>query len=117
MPYLEAYFCEAKPVPQPVMTRKSRRMCYRISYRLPSVYSWGPKDRRNNLSWHPFRHALTTELSEAGLDHTLIQMCMGWSGSAADMPRHYLHPENLDAKVIAKHPFLKMWECCIITQI
>jgi integrase len=108
MPYLGAYSYEAKPVPQPVMTKKFRRMCCRISYRLPSVYNWGPRDRRDNLSWHAFRHALTTALFEAGLDHTLIQMWMGWSGSATDMPRHYLHPENLDAKVMAKHPFLKM---------
>lgn len=68
--------------------------------------------RPRNYGWHAFRHSVTIALSEAGLNDTMISNWMGWrSGNpAAPLVRTYSRgAEQLDAKVQAKHPFIKLW--------
>ena len=64
---------------------------------------------RLNCSWHAFRHALDSALLEAGIDHLLVRRWMGWK-SYQGMEALYYIPNNLQAKVMAKHPFLKYWK-------
>jgi integrase len=68
--------------------------------------------RPRNYGWYAFRHSLTTALAEAGLSDTIIMNWMGWwSGNpAAPLIHTYTRgAQDIDAKVQAKHPFIKLW--------
>lgn len=67
--------------------------------------------RKRGLGWHAFRHALTSALVESVKSDTMVSKWMGWqSGSAAaPMVGTYYTPQELDAKILAKHPFIRYW--------
>jgi integrase len=100
MPYLTGF--DVKPCSQAVMSRKFREMCRRIDFKLPKN-----EVRRKNYGWHAFRHGLDTALLEAGINPAMVRKWFGWRPGA--MEEYYYMPENLDAKVLAKHPYLKFW--------
>jgi len=90
------------PVPRPSRSQRKKNMeTLREKHQRP-----------RNYGWHAFRHSLTIALSEAGINDTMISNWMGWrSGNpAAPLIRTYTRgAEDLDAKIQAKHPFIKLW--------
>lgn len=68
--------------------------------------------RTRGYGWHAFRHSVTSSLVEAGLNDTRVNTWIGWqSGNpAAPMVRTYYTPQELDAKVVLRHPFIKFWK-------
>ena len=110
VPYLKDQSAKAKSIPPAQMTNKFRSMCWRAGFKIPGSYSKEPRNKRKNYSWHAFRHSVVTALFEdGGFDQTRIRVWMGWADSSAGMPGHYYHPEDIDVKIMAKHPFQRLW--------
>jgi len=69
------------------------------------------RQRKRGLGWHAFRHALTTALTESILSDIMVSKWMGWQSGSASAPMigTYYTPQELDTKILAKHPFIKYW--------
>lgn len=87
------------PVPK---LSKAERQEYRAKKQNPRQYGW-----------HAFRHGLTVALTnQAGISGTMVNSWMGWRSGSNPMVSIYFTPEpsSVDAIVMRKHPFLKLWK-------
>jgi len=87
-----------------MMSRKFHSFCYHIGFRLSKI-----KPGQRGYGWHAFRHAVDTELKNAGIDTARINRWAGWRTGSGFMADVYDMPEGLDDKIRAKHPFIKIW--------
>lgn len=118
VPYLKDYSGIVKPVSSPNLTIRFWRIVNHLGLPVPKT----PKREKRELrekhlrprqhGWHAFRHGVTTALVEAGLNDTMIRDWMGWrSGNpSAPLVSVYYNAQNVDIKIQAKHPFIKLWK-------
>lgn len=118
MPYLKEYSFQVKPMTDSNLTRKFWRFVNHLDLPVPKLSKEQKqalrekRQRPRQYGWHAFRYALTTALVEAGLSDTMIRDWMGWrSGNpAAPLVATYYTGQDVDTKIQAKHPFIKLWK-------
>ncbi|MFH1662668.1 MAG: hypothetical protein ABH934_01930, partial [Chloroflexota bacterium] len=118
VPYLKDYSYIVKPISSPNLTIRFWRLVNHLGLPVPKTPRKEKRELREKRrrprqhGWHAFRHGVTTALVEAGLNDTMIRDWMGWrSGNpSAPLVSVYYNAKNVDAKVQAKHPFIKLWK-------
>lgn len=114
--YLKDYSYQAQVKSPTDMGYYFHEVMSRIGFQIPKPpkrivsYKTGKLVADKGHSWHAFRHSLDDAFHQVGIDEAAIDVWMGWS-TKATMSRYYHTPDpkDADAKVMAKHPYLKMW--------
>lgn len=117
-PFLKSFSQEVQHHRPDSMTRKFWRFVNHLDLPVPKLSKAekqeyrAKRQRPRQFGWHSIRHGLTVGLVQAGISETIVNRWMGWRSGSHPMVSIYFTPEDtsVDNKVLAKHPFLKLWK-------
>lgn len=101
LPYVEPYVGRARVHQAWEMRTLYKLWCKEVNF-----------DSVDGFNFHAIRHAVLTSLIERGIDSVMADSWMGWKSGRKGSPvmaMYYYKPQELEEKVLAKHPYIREW--------